>query len=114
MTIKHYRDDEGNYLGGFSTPPSDLAIEIEVLPDHASQKWDGTKWIWPASYSSELASLNAAYQADFALLRDAHAGAALAGGTNQASKQAAITAQFAALRATFLANSAALKIKYGA
>lgn len=113
--MKHYRDSEGRYIGGFDDAPEGISlIEIEVLPDHASQRWDGNKWIWPASYSSELVALNAAYQADFALLRDAHAGAALAGGANQAAKQAAITAQFAELRATFLANSAALKTKYGA
>jgi len=41
MTI-HYRDNAGNYLGGFDIPPNG---GIETLPpEHADQKWNGTDW----------------------------------------------------------------------
>lgn len=66
------------------------------------------------TFAEAVAQLNTAYQADVAILRDAHAGAALAGGANQATKQAVITTQFTARKAKFLADSAALKAKYGA
>lgn len=76
---------------------------------------DGS-WALPANkhlYSVELAELNSQYEGDIAALRDAYTGAALAGGVNQATKQAAITARFDARKAKYIADSSALLAKHG-
>lgn len=66
------------------------------------------------TYREAAAELNAAYQADIDALQRAYGVAGMAGGPTQASKQAAITAQFAARKAKYLADNNALRAQYGA
>lgn len=111
--MNHYRDSSGNYLGGFNVPPEG-GILVEMMPVRADQKWDGAEWIFPRNYSGELAELNAAYQADIYTLNRAYSVAAMAGGTNQSAKQAAITEQFNTRKAKYVADLNALRAQYGA
>lgn len=111
--MKHYRDMSGNYLGGFDTPPIGGFV-VEVMPQHADQKWDGEKWHTPKTYREAAAGLNAEYQADVAAFRDAFTGAALAGGATQAAKQQALAERFDARKAKYIAESTALRAQYGA
>lgn len=46
MTTTHYRDSDGNYIGGFgdgATPP-DGAIQCPA-PTRASDTWNGSAWV---------------------------------------------------------------------
>jgi len=42
----YYVDKDGVFLGGYdgANPPPG-AIKITNLPDHATDKWDGNKWV---------------------------------------------------------------------
>ena len=46
MSTKYYVDSKGNYLGGWDGK-CDVsgAIEVEVPPGNANQKWDGAKYL---------------------------------------------------------------------
>lgn len=65
------------------------------------------------SFKDAAAQLNAEYQSDIAALNQAFGTAAMAGGSTQAAKQAAITAQYNARKAQYQANYAALRAQYG-
>jgi len=43
--MKYYVNDSGDYLGGFDNNPPANSIEVDSAPDHAGQKWDGTKFL---------------------------------------------------------------------
>jgi hypothetical protein len=46
MQTLFYVDAQGNYLGGFcGAEPPEGAIEVPFPPSHASQKWDGEKYL---------------------------------------------------------------------
>lgn len=67
----------------------------------------------PLTYKQALDALNATYQADIAKLNNAFALTLLADGPSEATKMAAIRAQYEARRAQHTANIAALKVEYG-
>ncbi|CNH59559.1 Uncharacterised protein [Yersinia intermedia] len=64
-------------------------------------------------YSIALDSLNAQYKIDTNTLSASYATAALADGPNQTTKQTAIYQQYQSLKAQYISDAAALKVKYG-
>lgn len=41
----YYVDAKGNSLGGFDgVMPPVGSIQVDVIPEHGSQRWDGQKW----------------------------------------------------------------------
>lgn len=66
------------------------------------------------TYADELATLNRTFQSNVDALGRAHLVAALANGSGQATKQAAIAAQYKTLQAKYVADVAALRAQYGA
>lgn len=67
----------------------------------------------PITYKQALDALNANYQADIAKLNNAFALAFLADGPSEATKMAAIRAQYETRKTQHTANIAALKLEYG-
>ena len=65
------------------------------------------------TFKEAAAVLNAQYQADIAQLTQLYGTAALAGGSAQAAKQAAIREQYAARKAQYSTDYAALRAQYG-
>lgn len=65
------------------------------------------------TYKKALDSLNVTYQADVAKLNNAFALTLLAEGPSEATKMAAIRAQYEARKTQHTANIAALKLEYG-
>lgn len=56
METKHYVDEEGIYLGGFSEDTAGIpegATEVETPPLNASYVWNGSVWIIPKSVLKE-------------------------------------------------------------
>lgn len=64
-------------------------------------------------YSTALDTLNAQYKSDTNTLSASYATAALADGPNQTTKQIAIYQQYQSLKAQYISDAAALKVKYG-
>lgn len=64
-------------------------------------------------YRAALGTLSAQYQANVETISSAFGVAALAGGSAQASKQAALQVQYGAMKSQFSASLAALKSQYG-
>jgi hypothetical protein len=46
MSTKHYVDENGVYLGGFSGTEPENGTEIQVAPDDGRQFWSGSEWVW--------------------------------------------------------------------
>ncbi|UZS00944.1 DNA-directed RNA polymerase [Pseudomonas phage vB_PsaM_M1] len=67
----------------------------------------------PLTYKQALDALNLNYQADIAKLNNAFALTLLADGPSEATKMAAIRAQYEARKIQHAANVAALKLQYG-
>lgn len=65
------------------------------------------------TYKQALDALNATYQADIAKLNNAFALTLLADGPTEATKMAAIRAQYETRKTQHTANIAALKLEYG-
>ncbi|ANE74278.1 hypothetical protein [Dickeya solani] len=66
-----------------------------------------------ALYRAALGTLSAQYQSNVSTIEQAFGVAALAGGSAQASKQAALQSQYGSLKSQFSADLAALKSQYG-
>lgn len=64
-------------------------------------------------YRAALGTLSVQYQANVATISSAFSVAELAGGSAQASKQAALQVQYGTLKSQFSASLAALKSQYG-
>ncbi|KAB0556244.1 tail fiber assembly protein [Pantoea stewartii] len=64
-------------------------------------------------YKEESAALNLKYKNDVNTLSESYATAALADGPSQNTKQTAIYQQYQSLKAQYVADSNALKVKYG-
>ena len=44
MTIKHFVDASGNYLGAYEGEAPTGGVEVNTAPEAASQTWDGSSW----------------------------------------------------------------------
>ncbi len=64
-------------------------------------------------YNFDLAAMAAVYNSDIMKLSDQYAKAALIDGVNEDTKKAAIYAEYQARKATYQADLADLKVKYG-
>lgn len=96
---------------GWPAPGVDIHAEASRL---GGLVVEGDPPIKPHSYAEALAVLNTDYQSDIDALQKAYGVAGMAGGPAQASKQAAITAQFNTRKAKYLADNDALRAQYGA
>lgn len=46
MRTRFYVDAEGHYIGGFAgAEPPKGAVEVPRAPEHASDKWEGGRWV---------------------------------------------------------------------
>jgi len=67
MTIRHFVDADGTYLGGFGdgAPPPAGASEVAAAPSHAAEIWSGDSWTWPLQYlrTQRLTDIDARYEA---------------------------------------------------
>lgn len=70
MTIRHFVDASGAYLGGFGdgAPPPAGASEVAAAPAHAAQVWIGGTWTWPLEYlrRQRLHDIDTRYEAALA------------------------------------------------
>lgn len=99
------------WLSYLSSPPDGKQLGSD---SSGSPAWVDT----PAKPNSELYSialseLSDKYKLDIANLSSAYANAALTDGTTQTTKQAALQAQYSAVKTQFASDLAALKTTYG-
>lgn len=58
MTVRYYRDAEGNFLGGFQGVDPIGGIRVPSAPDHVDQKWVNGAWTAPPKTFKRLKPIN--------------------------------------------------------